>query len=113
MWSYSLCRCGKCVANPTECLGRFVKGPDRTASQRLDTVTDLAQGQSGEAGSAGRTQFHKHAGVNSGRAVCGRTNQSAQRLAQAVRQFFRDVLYGVVDSGGQGQRREVCVILKC
>ena len=113
MWSYSLCRCGKCFANPTECLGRFVEGPNRATGQRLDGVSDLAQGQSGEAGGAGSTQFHKHAGVDSACAVSGRTDQSAQRLAQPIRHFLSDVLDGIVNGGGQRQRREVSVIYFC
>ena len=103
MWSYSLCRCGKCFANPTECLGRFVEGPNRATGQRLDGVSDLAQGQSGEAGGAGSTQFHKHAGVDSGRAVSGRTDQSGKTLAESVAHLFGYVFDSIVDCGSEGK----------
>ena len=104
---------GERMDDATERLGRFVKGPNRTSGQRLDGISNLTQRQSGEAGSAGGTQFHKDAGVDGARTVSSCTDKGAQRLAEAVAQFLGHILDGVVDGGSQRQRREVGVIYFC
>jgi hypothetical protein len=88
----------------------LVEGLHRAASQRLNAITDLAQRQSGEAGSARSGQFHENAGIDAVRTVSGRTHKRGQRLTKLIAHFLRDVLYRVIDRGSKRKRAKVSII---
>jgi hypothetical protein len=95
---------------PQNALDASSNGRTARPAKRLNAVTNLRQAQRREAGSGGRTQLHKNAGVNRVRTVSSCTDESAQRLAEAIRHFLRDVLNSVVNGGSQSQRGEVRVV---
>src|SRR5208282_1401855 len=98
------------VNDPGKPLFRFHERLHGAAGERLNRGADGADGQGGEAGARSSREFNKRRAVDGGGAVNGQTNEFAQGLTQAVRHFLGNVAQGVVDCGGQGERRKRRVI---
>ena len=98
------------VNDPGKPFLAFHERLDAAAGHRLNRCANRADGKRRETGARSSGQLDSHRAIDRGRAVASQTDQGRQRLAEAVREFLRNVGESVVDGGRKSKARERRVV---